>query len=89
MKPCYFVHLLGYLQNFQIYIWRHYDIIKIYKSNNDGTLPRFAGLPRILTIKSKQTKKALQSLPVRASRDTGHVIASKYNAAQSRDVRVA
>ena len=42
-------------------------------------------------IKSKQTKKALQSLPLRASRntrDTGHVYhvtASKYNAAQSRD----
>ena len=46
-------------------------------------------------IKSKQTKKALQSLPLRASRDTRdtghvyHVTASKYNAAQSRDVRVA
>ena len=46
-------------------------------------------------IKSKQTKKALQSLPLRVSRDTRdtghvyHVTASKYNAAQSRDVHVA
>ena len=47
--------------------------------------------PAFEDIKSKQTKKALQSLPLRASRntrDTGHVYhvtASKYNAAQSRD----